>query len=89
MLVCHNLIMEIHDNSRMFVLFFQCCVEKGFAYHFVKNNKLILSRWLPNGVASKLPLGPTHQVGVGTVVFHPSDPSQMLVVQEKTGPGKN
>ena len=64
------------------------CVEKGFSYHFVKNEKLILSRWLPDDVASKLPLGPTHQVGVGTVVFHPSDPSQMLVVQEKTGPGK-
>ena len=67
---------------------FQSCVELGFSFHFVKNKKLILSQWLPNDIASKLPLGPTHQVGVGTVVFHPKDPSLMLVVQEKTGPGK-
>jgi len=47
---------------------------------------LILSRWLPSGTPSRLPLGPTHQVGVGIVVFHPEDPSRMLCVQEKTGP---
>ena len=37
-------------------------------------------------MASRLPLGPTHQVGVGIVLFHPNDPTQLLVVQEKTGP---
>lgn len=35
---------------------------------------------------SRLPLGPTHQVGIGGVVLHPNDPSKILVVQEKTGP---
>jgi Nudix hydrolase domain len=49
---------------------------------------LVLSQWLPN-TPSKLPLGPTHQVGVGVVVLNPSDPSQMLCVQEQTGPGKS
>jgi 8-oxo-dGTP pyrophosphatase MutT (NUDIX family) len=47
---------------------------------------LILSRWLPTDSTSRLPLGPTHQIGVGVVVLHPSDPAQMLCVQEKTGP---
>ncbi len=35
---------------------------------------------------SRLPLGPTHQIGVGAFVLKPDDPSKMLVVQEKTGP---
>jgi hypothetical protein len=48
---------------------------------------LILSQWLPD-TPSKLPLGPSHQVGVGIVVLNPSDPSQMLCVQEQSGPGK-
>jgi putative hydrolases of HD superfamily len=49
------------------------------------SNTLILSQWLPD-TQSKLPLGPTHQCGVGVVVLNPRDPSQMLVVQEKSGP---
>jgi hypothetical protein len=48
---------------------------------------LVLSKWLPD-TPSKLPLGATHQVGVGVVVLNPSDPSQMLCVQEQSGPGK-
>jgi len=63
----------------------QHCTDLGFDFHFVREKNLILSRWLPES-PSKLPLGPTHQVGVGIVCFHPSDPSKMLVVQEKSGP---
>ena len=66
----------------------QHCTDLGFEFHFVKDKTLVLSRWLPQNVPSKLPFGPTHQVGVGTLVFHPSDPSKMLVVQEITGPGR-
>ncbi|CAJ1932384.1 unnamed protein product [Cylindrotheca closterium] len=62
------------------------CVKEGFNFHFVKDKVLILSQWLPQDRPSRLPLGPTHQVGIGAVVFHPKDPSKMLVVQEKTGP---
>lgn len=65
------------------------CVNEGFNFHFVKDKVLILSQWLPQDKPSKLPFGPTHQVGIGALVFHPKDPSQMLVVQEKSGPGKN
>ena len=65
----------------------QQCVILGFSFHFVKDQILIMSHWLPDDVPSRLPLGPTHQVGVGALVLHPSDPTQMLVVQEKTGPG--
>mmetsp|Transcript_35485 Transcript_35485/g.85874 ORF Transcript_35485/g.85874 Transcript_35485/m.85874 type:complete len:645 (+) Transcript_35485:140-2074(+) len=53
--------------------------------HDMADNTLIMSQWLPD-TPSKLPLGPTHQCGVGVVVLNPRDPSQMLVVQEKSGP---
>lgn len=66
----------------------QHCVKEGFDFHFVKDKILILSQWLPQDKPSKLPLGPSHQVGIGAVVLHPKDPSKMLVVQEKSGPGK-
>lgn len=62
------------------------CVKEGFNFHFVKESVLVMSQWLPKDRPSKLPFGPTHQVGVGAVVFNPKDPSQMLVVQEKNGP---
>ena len=47
---------------------------------------LILAQWLPEDIASRLPLGPYFQAGVGCIVLHPSDPSKMLVVKELTGP---
>jgi hypothetical protein len=73
------------------------CVSAGFDFHKVlrenvtdeeesKPPTLVLSRWLPD-TPSKLPLGPSHQVGVGVVVLNPADPSQMLCVQEQSGPG--
>ncbi len=54
--------------------------------HGNDNNSLVLSQWLPTDTPSRLPHGPTHQVGVGVILLNPSDPSQMLVVQELTGP---
>jgi len=50
------------------------------------NNLLVLSQWLPTDKKSKLPLGPTHQIGVGVVVLNPLNPLQLLVVKEKSGP---
>lgn len=67
-------------------------VAAGFRFHLVQHpqNTLVLSAWLPSfddpTTISRLPIGPTHQVGVGCLVFHPHDASKMLVVQEKTGP---
>ena len=49
------------------------------------NDVLVLSQWLPDS-KSKLPLGPSHQIGVGAVILNPLDVSQMLVVKEKSGP---
>jgi 8-oxo-dGTP pyrophosphatase MutT (NUDIX family) len=78
--------------------FVPTCTDVGFRYHNVlrsggndEDNKsgtsvLVLSRWLPPDEPSRLPFGPTHQVGVGTVVLNPRDPTEMLVVQERTGP---
>ena len=54
-------------------------------------NVLILSQWLPDST-SRLPFGPTHQVGVGCLIWHPDDAPilgpqrRLLVVQEKSGP---
>eukprot|EP00934_Nitzschia_sp_Nitz4_P002267 Nitzschia sp. Nitz4//scaffold160_size51814//21287//25958//NITZ4_006910-RA/size51814-augustus-gene-0.70-mRNA-1//-1//CDS//3329537845//2267//frame0 len=63
------------------------CVELGFNFHYIKDSCiLVLSQWLVPDRPSKLPHGPTHQLGVGVVLFHPQDPSQLLVLQEKTGP---
>jgi len=50
------------------------------------NNSLVLSQWLPTDSPSRLPHGPTHQVGVGVILLNPVDPSQMLVVKELSGP---
>ena len=47
---------------------------------------MVLSQWLPKDSISRLPQGPTHQIGVGALLLHPHDPSKLLVVQEKTGP---
>ncbi len=44
---------------------------------------MILKRWLPD-TPSRLPLGPTHQVGVGALILN--DEGNMLVVREKSGP---
>lgn len=78
------------------------CIRQGFQFHMVLNNddstsagqrELVLTQWLPKDTPNRLPLGPTHQVGVGCLVWHPHDDHlvgsgerRMLVVQEKTGP---
>jgi 8-oxo-dGTP pyrophosphatase MutT (NUDIX family) len=61
-------------------------VEQGFEFHMVVGKKLVLTKWLDASTPSRLPPGPTHQVGVGCLVLHPDDPDRMLVVQEKSGP---
>merc|ERR1712003_24328 len=61
------------------------CIELGFNFHQAHNGKLVLTHWLPLEESSRLPIGPTHQIGVGALLFHPIT-KKMLVVQEKTGP---
>jgi len=61
------------------------CVENGFDFQHAEKGLIILTRWLPNS-ESRLPLGPTHQVGIGALLLHPKNPNKMLVVQEKSGP---
>jgi ADP-ribose pyrophosphatase YjhB (NUDIX family) len=60
------------------------CTNLGFDFHSAKPGMLILTKWLPADSESRLPHGPTHQVGVGTLVLNQA--GEMLVVQEKTGP---
>jgi hypothetical protein len=61
------------------------CVELGFEFQHAKNGLLVLTRWLPEDQESRLPHGPTHQLGVGIILLHPVT-KKMLVVQEKSGP---
>jgi 8-oxo-dGTP pyrophosphatase MutT (NUDIX family) len=65
------------------------------------STSLVMTRWLPESSSlssnnaeddtppqkkNRLPKGPTHQVGVGCLVYKPGDANQILVVQEKSGP---
>jgi len=61
------------------------CVELGFEFQYAKNGLLVMTKWLPENQVSRLPHGPTTQVGIGAVIIHPLT-KKMLVVQEKTGP---
>ena len=61
------------------------CAELGFEFQHAKNGLLVMTKWLPEHQASRLPHGPTHQVGVGIILVHPTT-KKMLVVQEKSGP---
>ena len=61
------------------------CIELGFDFQHAKNGLLVLTKWLPTDQESRLPHGPTHQLGVGVIIIHPIT-KKMLVVQEKTGP---
>lgn len=61
------------------------CIELGFDFQHAKNGLLVLTKWLPENQQSRLPHGPTHQLGVGVIIIHPIT-KKMLVVQEKTGP---
>jgi len=55
-----------------------------FDFQFCEKGKVVMTRWLPS-TESRLPLGPSHQVGIGALVLHPIT-KKMLVVQEKSGP---
>jgi len=87
----------IHANAES-AKYIPDCIEAGFQFHKIlpkmkndgtssnNNNSLVLSQWLPTNTPSKLPNGPNHQVGVGVILLNPTDPSQMLVVKELSGP---
>lgn len=61
------------------------CAKFGFEFQYAKNGLLVMTQWLPEDSLSRLPHGPTHQVGIGAVILHPVT-HKMLVVQEKHGP---
>jgi len=61
------------------------CAKLGFEFQHAKNGLLVMTKWMPEDSHSRLPHGPTHQVGVGAVILHPTT-HKMLVVQEKSGP---
>jgi 8-oxo-dGTP pyrophosphatase MutT (NUDIX family) len=60
------------------------CAALGFEFQYATKGLLVMTQWLPDE-HSRLPHGPTHQVGVGAIILHPTT-GQMLVVQEKMGP---
>ena len=94
----------LHVNAANHADKIAAAVSAGFDFHMVipttadssnnTNNTLVLSKWLPTDSESRLPAGPSHQVGVGCLVWHPDDDPKkndyhqrrLLVVQERTGP---
>lgn len=58
----------------------------NFEFHMVLGTVLVMTRWLPINCESRLPRGPTHQVGVGCLIYKPNDAMKILVVKEKSGP---
>ncbi len=58
--------------------------QLGFDFQHAEPGTCVLTKWLPNS-ESRLPNGPSHQVGVGVLVLHPLT-GKMLAVQERTGP---
>ena len=57
----------------------------GFDFQHAAPGECVLTKWLPKHTESRLPHGPTHQVGIGALVLHPLT-GKMLAVQERTGP---
>lgn len=60
--------------------------KEQFLFHMVVGTVLVMTRWLPVDSESRLPRGPTHQVGIGCLIYKPNDPTKILVVKEKSGP---
>lgn len=60
------------------------CVDLGFEFQHATKGLVVMTQWLPDE-HSRLPHGPTHQVGIGAVILHPIT-GEILAVQEKTGP---
>ena len=56
-----------------------------FDFRHAEPGYCVLTKWLPMDQESRLPNGPSHQVGVGVLVLHPGT-GKMLVVREKSGP---
>ena len=63
----------------------ESATKLGFDFQFAEPGVCVLTKWLPIDTESRLPNGPSHQVGVGVLVLHPIT-GKMLVVQERTGP---
>jgi len=59
--------------------------QLGFDFQHAEPGTCVLTKWLPKDSESRLPNGPSHQVGVGVLVLHPLT-GKMLAVQERTGP---
>lgn len=57
----------------------------GFDFQHAEPGYCVLTKWLPTNSISRLPNGPTHQVGIGALVIHPRT-GKMLAVQERNGP---
>eukprot|EP01126_Amoeba_proteus_P018788 TRINITY_DN1955_c0_g1_i10.p1 TRINITY_DN1955_c0_g1~~TRINITY_DN1955_c0_g1_i10.p1 ORF type:complete len:296 (-),score=69.53 TRINITY_DN1955_c0_g1_i10:128-916(-) len=63
--------------------FLPVAVEMGFEFKDCTKDHVLLAKWLPYST-NRLPLGPTHYVGVGGFVVN--DKKEILVVREKHGP---
>ena len=83
----HHSRVRVNDSTYLFTAFSasQPSTELGFDFQYAEPGRAIMTLWLPTDSESRLPRGPTHQIGVGALVLHPRT-GEMLAVQEKTGP---
>lgn len=59
-------------------------VKQGFVYHHAKEDKLVLTQWLPENEPNILPAYATHTVGISAIVL--DDQNRILLVKEKYHP---
>lgn len=71
-------------NTELSLLIPYLTGDMEFDFQFAEKGSVVLTRWLPES-ESRLPFGPSHQVGVGCLLIHPFL-KKMLCVQEKSGP---
>ena len=45
-------------------------MQGGFRLHHAKDDYVLVTKWLPEGVESKIPEFASHYVGVGGLVFN-------------------
>jgi len=79
----------LHIPTHLAPILVPYCIQTlDFDFRYAYPGTVILTTWLPDPTihTNKLPLGPTHQVGVGAVIVHPKEKNKILVVQEKSGP---
>ncbi|EFA84933.1 hypothetical protein PPL_01926 [Heterostelium album PN500] len=66
--------------------FISILVESGFSFHHCQKDYIMLTRWLPENDANKLPDYTSHFIGCGGLVIN--EKNEILLITEKQRPDK-